>query len=174
MLALSLLLWIWVADHAFVAVTGTAVSGAAGWSGYFDGTNHLSISTECTVIDCKSVPSSISDAFTFSVFLRPQFDGGTTSNVTLLSLDDTLSISLNVENGEIQFVVLDNLAASWSSNRFVSSFQNLSNSRTGMNLCVQYAVNRQSLAAEKLLDFYKPEFRFLRVNLFKKSAITIP
>ena len=131
---------LWALGNIFVVVNGSAVSGAAGWSGYFDGNNHISIATDCSIIDCKSVPSSISGAFTFSLFLRPQFDGTVTSDVSLLSLDDVLSINLSVQNGEIQSIILDNLAASWSTNQFISSSQNIPNA-TWTHLSITFSAN---------------------------------
>eukprot|EP01083_Nonionella_stella_P148560 470524_1 len=125
----------------------TTISGAAGWSGYFDGTNYMSIATHCQHNRhayrswCKSIPSSILNSFTFSIDLYPQFDASITSNITLLSIPNCLNIELFVHNGIMDGLRLTNDAFSWpSNNTFVTTSGSLSFTNSSWNnLAITFA-----------------------------------
>eukprot|EP01084_Bolivina_argentea_P102347 183369_1 len=73
-------------------ISSVSIAGGSGWSGHFNGNNYLLINTNCQHnknayrSNCKSIPSSILNSFTFQLYLYPQFNSLTTSNISLLSI----------------------------------------------------------------------------------------
>ena len=127
------------------------ISGGSGWSGYFDGNNYLSINMHCQQSEditysyranCKSIPSDILNSFTFQFQIYPEFPISTTTNVTMLSIENCLKIKLFVIDGIISNILLLNDAFTWNGNdnQIITSNINITNS-TWNNIAITFHKN---------------------------------